>query len=149
MRCRCAAACSEPPFAAGDIIFGMINLRTGAAIALSFAAGCFVTSRIQAQSARVFELRTYHAPAGKLPDLEARFRDHTLTIFKKHNMTSIGYWIPQDPERHDNTLIYILAHESRESARKNWGEFARDPEWQAVSKASEVPIFEIYLQFRQ
>lgn len=109
-----------------------------AAIAVSFAAGSFVTSRIQAQSARVFELRVYHAPPGKLADLQARFRDHTIGIFKKHNMTSVGYWIPQDPERKDNTLIYILAHESRESARKNWGEFARDPEWQTVSKASEA-----------
>jgi hypothetical protein len=117
------------------------SLRACAALALSFAAGSLVTSRIQtahAQNARVFELRIYHAPAGKLPDLEARFRDHTLAIFKKHNMTSIGYWIPQDPDKHDNTLVYMLAHESRESARKNWAEFARDPEWQSVAKASEA-----------
>jgi hypothetical protein len=112
-----------------------------AAIAVSFAAGSFVTSRItpvHAQSSRVFELRVYHAPPGKLADLQARFRDHTVDIFKKHNLTSVGYWVPQDPERKDNTLIYILAHESRESARKNWSEFARDPEWQTVSKASEA-----------
>ncbi len=110
-----------------------------AAIAVSFAAGSFVTARVKAQSVRVFELRVYHAPPGKLPDLQARFRDHTIEIFKKHNLTSIGYWIPQDADKgHDNTLIYILAHESREAAKKNWAEFARDPEWQAVSKASEA-----------
>ena len=118
------------------------KFRVVAAIAASFTAGCLLTSRIdsvRAQSARVFELRVYHAPPGKLADLEARFRDHTLDIFKKHNMTSIGYWVPQDADKgHDNTLIYVLAHESRESARKNWGEFARDPEWQSVSKASEA-----------
>ena len=45
-------------------------------------------------STHVYELRTYHANPGKLPDLEARFRDHTITIFNKHHMKSVGYWIP-------------------------------------------------------
>ena len=116
----------------------MKSLRFAAAITLAFAAGCFVTSKAQS-SGKVYELRIYHAPPGKLADLETRFRDHTVDIFKKHNMTSIGYWVPQDADKgHDNTLIYILAHESRDSARKNWGEFARDPEWVSVSKASEA-----------
>ena len=43
---------------------------------------------------RVFELRTYTAPDGKLSDLHKRFRDHTLRIFEKHGMTNIGYWMP-------------------------------------------------------
>ena len=30
---------------------------------------------------RVFEMRTYIAPEGKLEPLLARFRDHTLKIF--------------------------------------------------------------------
>ena len=29
---------------------------------------------------RIFELRTYTAPDGKLPELEARFRDHTARL---------------------------------------------------------------------
>ena len=29
---------------------------------------------------RVFELRTYTAPAGKMKDLHARFRDHTCKL---------------------------------------------------------------------
>src|SRR3954466_9919819 len=57
-----------------------------------FVAGVAVGSfmdRAQAQTnARVFELRTYTAPEGKLDALNARFRDHTVTIFKKHAMTS-------------------------------------------------------------
>jgi len=111
-----------------------------ASIALSFAAGAVFThvQRVHADSTRVFELRVYHTFPGRLPALQARFRDHTLEIFKKHGMTSIGYWTPQDSPGSENTLIYILAHASREDAKKHWAEFAQDPEWKEVSKASEA-----------
>jgi len=86
---------------------------------------------------RVFELRTYTAPEGKLTALEARFRDHTRRIFDRHSMTSIGYWVPQDTPNSSNTLIYILAHPSRAAAEKNWVDFQADPEWQKVSAESQ------------
>jgi hypothetical protein len=53
-------------------------------------------------------------------------------------MRNIGYWIPQDAPRSSNTLIYIVAHPSREAAAKNWDAFRQDPEWQQVSAASEA-----------
>ncbi len=94
---------------------------------------------VQAQADhRVFELRKYTAPEGKLGELQARFRNHTIRIFNRHNMTSIGYWVPQDAPESQNTLIYVLAHPSREAAKKNWAEFQADPEWQKVSTESQV-----------
>lgn len=39
-------------------------------------------------SADVFELRTYTTNDGKLDNLNARFRDHTVALFKKHGMES-------------------------------------------------------------
>lgn len=87
---------------------------------------------------RVFELRTYTASEGKLDALHARFRDHTLRIFQKHGMTNVGYWSPQDPPLAQNTLIYVLAHSSREAAKKSWDAFRQDPEWQKAQKESEV-----------
>jgi len=87
---------------------------------------------------RVFELRTYTCYEGKLEALKTRFRDHTIRIFKKHGMESVGYWVPQDGERSKNTLIYILAHPSREAATKNWAEFQADPEWKKVAAESEA-----------
>lgn len=87
---------------------------------------------------RVYELRTYTTYEGKLEALKARFRDDTNRIFKKHNMEAVGYWVPQDPERAKNTLIYILVHPSREEAEKNWAAFQADPEWKKVSAASEA-----------
>ncbi len=93
----------------------------------------------QAASAnRIFEIRTYTAPEGKLPALHARFRDHTTRIFAKHGMTNIGYWTPTDSVLSKNTIIYVLAYPSREAARESWAAFGRDPEWQKVRTESEV-----------
>jgi hypothetical protein len=87
---------------------------------------------------RVYELRTYTCYDGKLEALKARFRDHTIAIFKRHGMESIGYWVPQDPEKSKNTLIYILAHPSLEAAQKNWDAFRADPEWVKAKADSET-----------
>ena len=117
------------------------QLRTCAIAALAFAAGSLLTSHLMtahAASSRVFELRQYHTFPGRLPALQKRFREHTIDIFNRHHMTSIAYWVPQDSPQHDNLLIYVIAHESRDAAKKNWAEFSADPEWQTVSKASEA-----------
>lgn len=92
----------------------------------------------EAAAQRVFELRTYTTHEGKLPDLQARFRNHTMKIFEKHGMKNVGYWVPQDAPQSQNTLIYIISHASREQAKKNWEAFRNDPEWQKVAKASEA-----------
>ena len=86
----------------------------------------------------VFELREYHASEGKLDDLLARFRNHTITIFKRHGMESVAYWTPTDDPLKGKTLFYILKHPSREAATANWAAFHDDPEWKSVSAASEV-----------
>jgi hypothetical protein len=86
---------------------------------------------------RVFELRTYTAAPGKLEALKARFRDHTLAIFERHGMTNIGYWVPADTPGSENTLVYLLAHDSREAAARSWDAFREDPDWKAARAASE------------
>jgi hypothetical protein len=108
----------------------------GAVFVSGFVAGTAV--RAQAQSKRVFELRTYTTHEGKLVDLHKRFRDHTMRIFKKHGMENIGYWQPQDAPDSQNTLIYVISHQSREAAKKSWADFQADPEWQKVSAESQV-----------
>ena len=112
---------------------------------LTFVAGFCLgnlfqpASVVHAQaSGRVFELRTYTTYEGKLDDLLARFRNHTTKLFEKHGMTNIGYWVPADAPRSQNTLIYVLAHPSREAAAKSWAGFRADPEWVKVSTESEA-----------
>ena len=109
------------------------SLAMGAVVMLGITT---MSQSHAAPPAHVYEMRTYHANPGKLPDLEARFRDHTIEIFNKHNMKSVGYWVPQDNK--DYVLIYILEHNSKEEGLKNWAAFMADPEWQKVAKASEA-----------
>ena len=89
-------------------------------------------------SAEVFELRIYHAVEGKLPELLARFRDHTDKLFAKHGLKSMAYWTPLDDPLKSNTLIYILQHPSRDAAATNWKSFQDDPNWKSVKEKSEA-----------
>ena len=121
----------------------MFKSRWGAAavavtmFAAGFGARSFVGGEVaHAQgTTRVFEMRTYTAAPGKFADLQKRFRDHTLRIFEKHGMQNVGYWVPADPPNSENTLVYILAHKSREAAKKSWASDALSiktlvmPEW--------------------
>jgi hypothetical protein len=87
---------------------------------------------------RVFELRTYTAAPGRLDALSARFRDQTLALFRKHGIVSFGYWNPADKDKGaENTLIYLLAHASKEAAAESFKTFRADPDWLAARKASE------------
>ena len=106
------------------------------AAGVGFWAGRETTASAAAN--HVFEVRRYTAEPGKLEALQARFRDHTDAIFKKHNMKSVGYFAPMDEPVSKNTLIYILEFDSRDAAKKSWDEFRADPEWIKVQKESEV-----------
>src|SRR3984893_13509288 len=86
----------------------------------------------------VYELRLYHVNEGKMDALKARFGDHTDSIFKRHNMKSIGYWSPEDAPSSQNLFIYIQEHPSRKEGEKNWTAFQADPEWQKVKTESEA-----------
>ena len=109
------------------------------------SSGCMIGNSIPvsedasagSETDQVSELRTYTAAEGKFDDLLARFRDHTLRIFEKHGMTNVGYWTPQDEPLSANTLIYVLAHPSREEAEQSWRDFSSDPEWQSVAEDSQ------------
>ena len=85
----------------------------------------------------VYELRIYTANEGKLEALLARFRNHTAKLFEKHGIKNIGYWVPSDLPRSHNTLIYIVAHKSREAAKASWQAFRNDPDWKKAQAESE------------
>jgi hypothetical protein len=92
----------------------------------------------------VFELRTYTTEAGRLENLNARFRDHTLKLFEKHGMTNMTYWNLSADQKGakssyiaGNTLIYLLHHQSEEAAKASFDGFRADPVWVAAKEASE------------
>ncbi len=90
---------------------------------------------VSATDSRVFEMRVYYSPEGKLPTLEGRFREHTTKLFAKHGIENIGYWVPT--ENKENKLVYVLASPNRAARDKSWKSFMADPEWQAVMKETE------------
>ena len=82
----------------------------------------------------LYELRTYYAPEGKIDDLNARFRNHTLALFEKHGMKNIMYWVPVDKP---NTLIYVIAHKDKAAADASWAAFREDPVWKKVAEETQ------------
>ena len=106
-------------------------------VAAAFAAGFSIGQESKSNS-RVYELRTYTTLPGRLPALNKRFAEHTMKLFEKHGMKNEVYWIPTDPAKKDNTLIYVVSHASREAADASWKAFGADPEWQKARDASEA-----------
>jgi hypothetical protein len=104
----------------------------------AWAASLQEKSGSRQNSTTVYELRIYHVNDGKLDDLLRRFRDHTMRLFEKHGIKNIAYWTPTDEPLKGKTLVYMLAHPSREAATANWQAFRDDPEWQSVRDKSEA-----------
>ena len=111
---------------------------------LSFVAGSLISAcladidQAKADSNRIFELRVYHTLPGKVPALESRFHDTTSKLLAKHDLKVVGYWIPEGTPAWDNTFVFLVAHSSREEAKKNWDAFGADPEFQEVIKAEQA-----------
>lgn len=87
----------------------------------------------------VWELRIYTASPNNLDNLKSRFRDHTLKIFPKYNITSKMYWTATDAAQDsDKMLYYFLTHKSEAAGKASFDAFRKDEEWLRVRKASEV-----------
>jgi len=110
-------------------------------IAAVFGVGLVVGHRTAAHAqakSHIYEIRTYTAGEGKLPALLKRFRDHELPIFEKNGMHAILYSVAAEPPLSENTFVYILEHESRDSARKGWAGFLADPAFRAAVQESDA-----------
>jgi hypothetical protein len=125
----------------GGILGGMnasyLLLSFLCGVAVMFGLGTLKGSNAES-SHHVYELRLYHVKEGKMDALKSRFGNYTDSIFKRHNMKSIGYWSPEDAPSSENLFIYILEHPSREEAEKNWAAFQADSEWEKVKAESEA-----------
>jgi len=103
----------------------------------AFAAGYSIGQENKVNT-RLYELRTYTTLPGRLPALNKRFAEHTMKLFEKHGMKNEMYWVPTDPAKKDNTLIYVVSHASQEAADASWKAFGADPDWQKARTASEA-----------
>jgi len=87
----------------------------------------------------LYELRTYTAAEGKMAALDARFRDHTINLFKRHGMTPIAFFHPvvAPGQPADNRLFYLMGYKDRATRDAQWIAFADDPEWKQVYADSQ------------
>ena len=85
---------------------------------------------------KYFEMRIYTAAAGKMDALHARFRDHTLKLFKKHGIESVAYWTAVD-EKNVGKLYFVIAYPDKASRDTLWNAFGKDPEWVKAKDESE------------
>jgi hypothetical protein len=84
----------------------------------------------------IYELRIYHAVAGQLPKVLARFNDKTIPIWETHGIRPIGFWTTLIGES-SNALTYILQWESLADREWKWTAFQNDPVWQQAREESE------------
>lgn len=92
----------------------------------------------------LLELRTYTTEPGRLPNLLARFRDHTRFLFERHGMVNLPYWVLDDNQASarsalvpGRTLVYLLGHRDRASAASSFAAFRADPDWVRAKADSE------------
>ena len=84
----------------------------------------------------IFEYRAYYVLPGRMPDIQRRFADVTMGLFKKHGITVVGFWEPVIGE--SNELVYVCQFDDLAHRDRAWQAFQSDPEWQAARKASEA-----------
>ena len=84
----------------------------------------------------IYEYRAYEVLPGRMPDLQARFANVTMKLFKKHGIQVVGFW--ETVIGQSNELVYMCAFDDLAHRQKAWAAFQADPEWLAARKASEA-----------
>lgn len=90
----------------------------------------------------IYEYRAYYVLPGRMPDIQRRFAEVTMKLFKKHGINVVGFWEPVVGE--SNELVYICAYDDLAQRERVWATFVADPEWQAAKARSEAngPLIE-------
>ena len=84
----------------------------------------------------IYELRVYRPLPGRMPNLLARFNDHTLRIWERLGIRQVGFWTTLVGESAFE-LTYMIAWESLADREARWTAFQSDPEWIRVRNESE------------
>ena len=123
------------------------------AVLISFSAGLLITAHFahaneaKSDSNHMFELRIYHTLPGKAPALESVFRDASRAM-ASHGINVVGHWVPNEDPAWKDTFIYIVAHPSREEAKKNWDTLHADPAFRPSIEAAKPIIDKVGKVFR-
>jgi hypothetical protein len=84
---------------------------------------------------RTYELRTYHAADGRLNELHARFRQHSLPLLQRHGIEVVGTWVPKPNP--DNAVVALMAYASAAAREASWSQVVGDPAWTAMKRRTD------------
>lgn len=82
----------------------------------------------------IFELREYTAADGAHHRLADRFEQHTFSLFERHGVRLIDFWVDRDDPRR---IVYLAGFDDEQQRTAAWAAFAADPQWQRVKAESE------------
>jgi hypothetical protein len=105
-------------------------------VVLAMALGAGVPAAEPPAETRLFELREYHAAPGRIDELHARFRTHTVNLLEKHGITNVAYLASADGG--DDVLRVILAYPDAAARERSWASFVTDPDWQQARRVSDA-----------
>ena len=74
----------------------------------------------------IYEWRVYEVVPGKTAALHDRFQKYTLSLFAKHGIKVVGFWVAEVGT--SNILYYMLTYEDMAHREKAWNAFVSDPE---------------------
>jgi hypothetical protein len=88
----------------------------------------------------VIQMRTYTLLDGKVPNIQARFRDHTQALFEKQGLRNYTYWMTVPKDGSQPKLLYLLGAKDQASFDAGFAAFLKDPEWIKARDASEIRV---------
>jgi len=84
----------------------------------------------------IVELRVYTTLPGRLPNLLARFQNHTLPIWERLGIKQVGFFTTVlGPNSND--LTYMLQWDSMADREAKWNTFLADEQWMKARADSE------------
>ena len=84
----------------------------------------------------IYDWRVYQIVPGKARQLNERFANHTMALFRKHGMEIVGFW-ENSIGGTTNTLYYMLGFKDAAQRESAWKSFKADSKWQKVAQESE------------
>jgi hypothetical protein len=83
----------------------------------------------------IYEMRTYEAMPGKMPDIHREFSNLVTKVFEKHEFRPVGFWTESIGD--NSKMHYLLAWETAEEMASKWKNFRNDPDWTEGRKRAE------------
>lgn len=86
----------------------------------------------------LLQLRVYHCLPDRIENIQARFKNHTRTLFAKQGLQNYSYWLTVEKSGAQSKLVYILGHVDQVQFDAAFDRFRMDPDWVKARDESEA-----------